>query len=111
MFSSPAIAGGMLYFGLVAVNLAGFKPAWTFETEGVKEYRPACTKADGTPNGEALFRCDFYDDMVAGVDRTMSMGSIFFVAGGGGRCGLCGERGWESARLAVGTRPIPRSGR
>ena len=90
-FRRPAIAGGMLFFWLVAVNLAGLKPAWTFETEGLKEHRPACTKADGNPNGKALFLSDFYDDMVAGVDPTMSMGSIFVVAGGGGRCGLCGS--------------------
>jgi outer membrane protein assembly factor BamB len=81
MFSSPAIAGEMLYFGLtqgklVAVDLADFKPAWTFETEGMKEHGAAYSKADGTPNGEALYRSDFYDDMVAGLDRTMSMGSI-----------------------------------
>jgi outer membrane protein assembly factor BamB len=60
MFSSPAIAGGMLYFGLtqgklVAVDLADFKPAWTFETEGMKEHGAAYTKADGTPNGEVLY--------------------------------------------------------
>lgn len=81
MFSSPALAGGMLYFGLtqgklVAVDLAGFKPMWSFETEGMKEHGPTYTKADGTPNQEALFRSDFYDDMIAGVDRMMSMGSI-----------------------------------
>jgi outer membrane protein assembly factor BamB len=71
----------MLYFGLtqgklVAVDLAGFKPIWSFETEGMKEHGPTYTKADGTPSEEALFRSDFYDDMVAGVDRIMSMGSI-----------------------------------
>ena len=81
MFSSPAVAGEMLYFGLtqgklVAVDLAEFKPVWTFETDGMKEHGAAYTKADGTPNGEALYRSDFYDDMVAGLDRTMSMGSI-----------------------------------
>src|SRR4029077_16078772 len=81
MFSSPAMAGGKFYFGLtqgklVAVDVAEFKPVWTFETEGMKEHAKAYTKADGTPNGEALFQSDFYDDMVAGVERTMSMGSI-----------------------------------
>jgi len=81
LYSSPALAGGMLYVGLtqgklVAVDLAGFKPAWDFETDGMKEHGPAYTKVDGTPNEEAIFRSDFYDDMVAGVDRMMSMGSI-----------------------------------
>ena len=28
------------------------------------------------PNQEKIFRSDFYDDMVGGVDRVMSMGSI-----------------------------------
>ncbi len=81
LFSSPALAGSILYFGstqgkLVAVDLAGFKPLWTFETEAMKERGATYTKANGTPNGEAIYRSDFYDDMVAGVDRMMSMGSI-----------------------------------
>jgi len=81
LYSSPALAGGMLYVGstqgkLVAVDLAGFKPSWSFETEGMKERGPAYTKADGTPSEEAIYRSDFYDDMVAGVDRVMSMGAI-----------------------------------
>ena len=42
----------------------------------MKEHGPAYTKADGTPNSDVIYRSDFYDDMVAGVDRMMSMGSI-----------------------------------
>jgi outer membrane protein assembly factor BamB len=81
LYSSPAIAGSMLYVGstqgrLVAVDLADLKMRWTFETDASKQLGPTYTKADGTPNGEALFRSDFYDDMVTGVERTMSMGSI-----------------------------------
>lgn len=81
LYSSPALAGGMLYVGLtqgklVAVDLAAFKPAWTFETDGMKEHGPTYTKQDGTPHEEAIYRSDFYDDMVAGVDRMMSMGAI-----------------------------------
>ncbi len=81
LYSSPAVAGGTLYVGLtqgklVAVDLAGFKPAWTFETDGMKEHGAAYTKADGTPNNDVIYRSDFYDDMVAGVDRVMSMGAI-----------------------------------
>ncbi len=81
LYSSPAMAGGMLYVGLtqgklVAVDLAGFKLAWSFETDGMKERGPAYTKADGTPNNDVIYRSDFYDDMVAGVDRVMSMGAI-----------------------------------
>ena len=81
LYSSPAIAGSMLYVGstqgrLVAVDLADLKMRWTFETDASKQLGPTYTKADGTPNGEALFKSDFYDDMVTGVERTMSMGSI-----------------------------------
>lgn len=81
LYSSPAIAGNMMYVGstqgkLVAVELSAFAPPWTFETEGMKHNGPAYTKLDGTPDEVALFRSDFYDDMVAGVDRIMSMGSI-----------------------------------
>jgi outer membrane protein assembly factor BamB len=81
LYSSPALAGSMMYVGstqgkLVAVDLVSFTPAWTFATDGMKKNGPAYTKADGTPNGEAIYRSDFYDDMVAGVDRVMSMGAI-----------------------------------
>jgi eukaryotic-like serine/threonine-protein kinase len=81
LYSSPALAGGMLYVGLtqgklVAVDLAGFQLAWSFETDGMKERGPAYTKPDGTPNNDVIYRSDFYDDMVAGVDRVMSMGAI-----------------------------------
>ncbi len=81
LYSSPAIAGNMLYVGstqgkLVALELADFKPAWTFETDGMKANGAAYTKADGTPNEDAIYHSDFYDDMVSGVGRVMSMGAI-----------------------------------
>jgi len=81
LYSSPAIAGGMMYVGstqgkLVAIDLAGYSPAWTFETDGMKQNGPTYTNPDGTPNQEKIYRSDFYDDMVAGVDRVMSMGAI-----------------------------------
>jgi eukaryotic-like serine/threonine-protein kinase len=52
------------------------KPVWNYETDSAKQHSAEYMKADGTPNGEALFRSDFYDDMVTGVERVMSMGSI-----------------------------------
>ena len=81
LYSSPALAGEMVYIGstqgrLAAVGLDDFKPAWTYETEASKQHSSEYVKPDGTPNGEALFRGDFYDDMVSGVERVMSMGSI-----------------------------------
>src|SRR5882724_8786170 len=50
LYSSPALAGGMLYFGttqgkLMGIDLAQFKPVWSFETDGVKEHGVAFTKA------------------------------------------------------------------
>ena len=33
-------------------------------------------KSDGTPNGNGVYRSDFYDDMVARIDRVMSTGAI-----------------------------------
>ena len=81
LYSSPAIAGNTMYIGstqgkLVAMDLDGYKTAWAFETDGMKEHGAAYTKADGAPNNDAIYRSDFYDDMVAGVDKVMSMGAI-----------------------------------
>jgi len=79
-FSSPAIAGGTLYIGshqgrLNAIDLEEQKVAWTFETDGSKKNGPAYTK-DGTPNYEAAFFDFFYDDMVSGVQKMLSVGAI-----------------------------------
>jgi len=81
LYSSPAIAGNFMYVGstqgkLVAVDLSSFSPTWTFETEGMKQHGATYTNPDGTPDQVKIFRSDFYDDMVSGVDRVMSMGSI-----------------------------------
>ena len=81
MFSSPAIAGDTLYIGshegkLLAVDLKSQKFAWTFETEASKANGPIYTKPDGSPNYEAAFFDFFYDDMVSGVQKMMSVGAI-----------------------------------
>lgn len=81
MFSSPAIAGDTLYVGshqgrLNAVDLKTQKVAWTFETEDSKKIGPNYTKPDGTPNYEAAFFDFFYDDMISGVQKMLSVGSI-----------------------------------
>ena len=80
-FSSPAVAGEVLYEGsssgrLNAVDLANRKLAWSFETEAAKKNGPAYTKPDGSPNYEAAFDGDFYDDMIVGHYRMMSVGPI-----------------------------------
>jgi eukaryotic-like serine/threonine-protein kinase len=81
MFSSPAIAGDMLYIGshqgkLNAIDLKTQKVAWTFETENSKKNGPTFTMPDGTPNYDAAFFDFFYDDMIIGVQKMMSVGAI-----------------------------------
>jgi outer membrane protein assembly factor BamB len=81
MFSSPAIAGAMVYIGsqqgkLIAIDLTSQKPAWTFETEASRQNGPAFTKPDGTPNYAAAFTENFYENMVIGVSKMLSVGAL-----------------------------------
>jgi len=80
-FSSPALAGDLLYIGshsgkLIAINLKARTMAWTFQTDGARKNGATWTKADGTPNYEAAFSDFFYDDLVVGVYRMMSVGAV-----------------------------------
>jgi outer membrane protein assembly factor BamB len=81
MFSSPAIAGDFAYIGshqgrLLAINLKTQKLAWSFDTDGAKKNGPTYTKDDGSPKYEAAFFDFFYDDMVSGVHKMMSVGAV-----------------------------------
>ena len=82
MFSSPAIVGNMLYIGshkgtLIAIDLAGQKVAWEYETDASRQNGPALTNAQGGPNYQAAFaNDDFYDVMVIGLDKMLSVGAI-----------------------------------
>ena len=81
MFSSPTIAGNTVYIGshagkLIAIDLKTQKPAWTFDTDGSLKNGPTYTKADGSPNYGAAFTDFFYDDMVSGVQKMMSVGAV-----------------------------------
>jgi len=80
-FSSPALAGDLLYIGsnagkLIAFDLKGRRVAWTFQTDGAQKNGPALTKADGSPNYESAFSDFFYDDLVVGANRMMSVGQV-----------------------------------
>jgi outer membrane protein assembly factor BamB len=80
-FSSPAIAGDTAYVGswsgtLTAVDLVTQESSWAFQTEASKQFGPALTKADGTPNYEVAYASDFYDDIVAGFTRMMTVGAF-----------------------------------
>jgi len=80
-FSSPALAGGLLYIGshtgkVLALDLKTHKVAWTFATDGAHNNGARWTKADGSPDYEAAFSDFFYDDMVAGTVRLLEVGSV-----------------------------------
>lgn len=81
MFSSPGIAGNMVYLGshqgrLLAVDLASQKLAWTFATEAAKKNGPSLTDSKGAPNYEAAFADSFYDDVVSGIQKMFTVGAI-----------------------------------
>jgi outer membrane protein assembly factor BamB len=81
LFSSPAFASNRVYFGshegkLFAVDLQSKQLAWTFQTDASKNNGAAFTKPDGTPNYEGVFFDFFYDDMVSGVQKFLTMGAI-----------------------------------
>ena len=81
IFASPAIAGNMLYLAgqdgkLVAIDLVARKPAWEFQTEASRKNLAGLSKADGTPNYEAVFASNFYDDMIVGVHTLQAVGPI-----------------------------------
>jgi eukaryotic-like serine/threonine-protein kinase len=80
-FSSPALAGETLYIGsfdgtLRAHNAATGELLWSLQTDGAKTNAAALTKPDGTPNYEAAYAGDFYDDMVAGLQTMLKTGAI-----------------------------------
>ena len=75
MYSSPAIAGNMLYIGstagtLNAVNLADGTKAWSFATEASKK------NSAEIPNYFAPFTTNFYDDVMGAYNKLLSLGPI-----------------------------------
>ena len=81
VFSSAAIANGVLYFGtfdgkLTALDLNSQKPLWVFQTDASKQNFPAISNRDGTINFGSIMSQGFYDDMVIGVRKLLSAGAI-----------------------------------
>ena len=75
MYSSPAIAGDMLYIGstagtINAVNLADGSKAWSFATEASRK-----NGAD-ILNYFAPFTTNFYDDVMASYAKLLTLGPI-----------------------------------
>lgn len=81
LFSSPALAENMAYVGshegkLIAIDLDAQKTAWVFQTEGSRQNGAALTNEDGTPNYNAAFTEPFYEGMVVGVNKMLSVGAV-----------------------------------
>jgi outer membrane protein assembly factor BamB len=81
MFSSPAIAGHVLYIGshsgsLIAIDLEQRAIAWTFHTDGSLPKAAALSDSNGEINYRAVFDGIFYDDLVVGVWRMLSVGGV-----------------------------------
>jgi eukaryotic-like serine/threonine-protein kinase len=80
-FSSPALAGQRLYIGshagkVLAFDLGTHQLAWTFLTDGAQQNLAALTQSDGTPNYHAAVADAFYDNLVTGVQRMMTVGAV-----------------------------------
>ncbi len=80
-FASPAIAGDMLYLGswsgkLTAIDLSRQRVAWDFATDGARKNAAVYTKPDGSPDYEAAYASNFYDDIVVGFNKMMTVGAI-----------------------------------
>ncbi len=81
IFSSLAISHGLLYAGtfdgkLTAYDLASHKAVWEFQTDASKQNIATLTLPDGTLNWGAIFPEFFYDDMVTGVRKIFTSGTI-----------------------------------
>jgi outer membrane protein assembly factor BamB len=81
VYSSPAIAGNMLYVGstagtMNAVDLTTQTFAWTYTTDAAKQHGPAFTKTDGTSDYFGVFPSDFYQDVVAAYGKLETMGPV-----------------------------------
>jgi len=80
-FSSPLLAGSFLYIGsnqgkLLAIDLNDRRLAWSFQTDGAQQNAATYTNADGTPNYRAAASDSFYDQLVIGFNRMMSVGAV-----------------------------------
>ncbi len=81
MFSSPAVSGNRLVIGshsgkLYAVDLVSFSKLWEFSTDGAKANLAKFSKQDGKFDAEKAYTDGFYDDIILGLDRMFTVGSI-----------------------------------
>lgn len=81
MFSSPAVAGSAVYIGshdgiLRAFDSSTLAPLWEFQTNGSKANLAKYSDASGKTNYRAAMDDRFYDNVVIGVRKLMSVGAI-----------------------------------
>ncbi len=81
VFSSPAIAGGMAYYGsfngrLYAVDLKIGKFAWEFQTPASKQNALGAFGPDGAPDFKVIFTSDFFEDMYVAGAKIFSVGAM-----------------------------------
>jgi eukaryotic-like serine/threonine-protein kinase len=90
MFGSPAVAGGVVYQGVLngileARDLASGELLWDFQTEASRENRAWVLTADRRFNPLIFSRSGAGDAGIVGTDRQFGIGAIFsspLVAGG-----------------------------
>jgi outer membrane protein assembly factor BamB len=80
-FSSPAIAGDLVYFGahdgwLRALDLKTGEVRYQFQTDGNKANAAKYIAEDGTLNYKAIYLLPGLDGVFAGIDRMHSLGSV-----------------------------------
>jgi outer membrane protein assembly factor BamB len=80
VFASPSVANGVVYAGtfegkLYAFDLKTREPLWVFQTEASKQ-SPAFAGKDGRLDFGALFPTNFADEMVVGLAKLFTLGSI-----------------------------------
>jgi eukaryotic-like serine/threonine-protein kinase len=81
VYSSPAIADGALYVGtfggkLAAMDLKTRALLWEFQTEASKRNLAAYSKSDGKIDFSKMMSYNFYEEMVVGVAKLLTTGSI-----------------------------------
>jgi eukaryotic-like serine/threonine-protein kinase len=104
-FSSPTLAGDFLYIGshsgkVLAIDLKRRQLAWAFQTDGALKNGATYTKADGTPNYRAAVSDSFYDQLVIGVERMMSVGAVLSTPVIAGDTLYVGS--WDGQLYAIG---------
>jgi len=84
IFSSPALAGDLAYFGvangfLYAVDAKTGKEAWSFRTDASKADPMKILKPDGSLDSARTYASYFHDyqDMILGMERQFSVGAIW----------------------------------